>query len=417
MTITINSVPAPSAPSAPSAPAAPAAPAAPSAPAVPAVPVQLQFPASAQAATTTDVRTAALQFLSWAREHGLLAADAYRPHETLPNPEFDHATLDPGVFSALRTRQVRFLAVASQKNHISVFLKKAAPNSKELKILPRTCNGHTLSYHQGNTESVSPTAVAESTNNCSMHQHETKDFYTCGSSISVGNNREAGTLGCLVRNARSELFGLSNNHVSGACSYAPIGLPVLAPGILDVGPGNPFPFTIGLHETQLPMQFGDPSGVDHTQNSDAALIKITSPNLISSMQRNFYDTPASVIDLQPGMQVEKVGRTTGHTHGIVLGELIGAVLINYVAAQYGFSGGAYFEGVFVVHGVGDVFSDGGDSGSLVTHVDANGIRHAVGIVFAGCIDNSAPGNKRALILPLRPILNRFNVTLLSQHNC
>ena len=165
------------------------------------------------------------------------------------------------------------------------------------------------------------------------------------------------------------------------------------------------------------MMFGDPSSVDHTLNSDAALIRIMAPNAISSMQRNAYDTPVSVADLLPGMKVEKVGRTTGHTYGAVLGELFGAVSVNYVAGQYGFSGAAYFEQVFVVHGLGDVFSDGGDSGSLVTYVDDNGVRHAVGLVFAGCVDNSAPGGKRSFVLPLRPSLNRFNVSLVAQHNC
>lgn len=380
-------------------------------------PTQVLPHVSAPAAVTTDALTAARQFLCWARDRGLLASDAYSPTENLAAPTFDIAVLDPGVLSTLRSRQIRFLAVDSLSNRISVFLRRASPSVKELKILPKTCNGHALSYFQGNGENVSPANVAENTNNCTVHQVGANSFYTCGSSISVGNNREAGTLGCLVRDQHGDLFGLSNNHVSAACSYAPIGLPVLAPGIVDVAPGNPLPFTLGLHHSQLPMQFGDPSSVNHTQNSDAALIKITNSNLISSMQRGAYDTPVNVTDLLPGMQIEKVGRTTGHTHGIVLGEMVGAAPINYVANQYGFSGAAYFENIFVVHGVGDVFSDSGDSGSLVTYVDGNGTRHGVGLVFAGCLDNSAPGGKRSFILPLRPILQRFNVTLVAQHNC
>ncbi len=367
---------------------------------------------------TTDIRTAAQQLLSWAYSNGLLSADSFQPDASIPHPNFGQAVLEPGVYQALRTRQIRFLGINSVENVITVFLRRATPSVKEQKILPKVCNGYILQYVQGNPENVSPSNVATNTNSCATHQNATGSvFYTCGSSISVGNNREAGTLGCLVRDANGAIFGLSNNHVAGGCGYAPVGLPVLAPGIADVTPFNPSPFTLGLHTTPLPMVFGDPSTVNFASNSDAAIFRITATGAISSMQRAAYDTPISVMDLAPGMQVEKVGRTTGHTYGTVTTEIFGAIPVEYQASQYGFSGPAYFEQMFVVHGHGDVFSDSGDSGSLVTTLDGAGQRHAVGLVVAGCIDNSAPGGKRSLILPLRPILNSFNVTLVANFNC
>ena len=219
-----------------------------------------------------------------------------------------------------------------------------------------------------------------------------------------------------MRDAAGELFGLTNSHVSAACSYAPNGLPVLAPGVLDVSPHNPHPFTLGTHARQLPMVTGDPSSIDHTLNSDAALFKFTQSHLISSMHRTFYDTPTSVVDMIPGMLVQKVGRTTGLRAGKIHTEIVGASPVTYTAGQYGLAGTVYLEPLFVVHGDGDIFSDGGDSGSLVTHLDAAGVRHAVGIVVAGCVDNSAPGGKRSLVLPLRPILAKLQVTLVSGHN-
>lgn len=364
-----------------------------------------------------NTRTSALQFLRWAHDHGLLSSDAYFPGDTFEAPNFGDAQLDAEAVGILRNRQIRFVAIDESKRAISVFLRKASPTVKELKSLPKVCNGAALRYHQGNAETVSPSNVAEATSTCALHTVGGNSFYTCGSSISVGNNREAGTLGCLVRDGTGKLFGLTNNHVSGACSYAPAGLPILAPGILDVGPTNPHPFTIGTHVRQLPMLVGDPSSVDHALNSDAALFEIKDLSQVSSMQRNVIDTPLSVMDMVPNMQVQKVGRTTSMTNGIVLGEIIGAANVNYVASQYGFAGSVYFEPMFIVHGIGDVFSEGGDSGSLVTHVDANGDRHAVGMVVAGCADGSAPGGKRSIILPLRPILNKFNVSLVSGHNC
>lgn len=363
-----------------------------------------------------NIRTTALQFLRWARNHGLLASDAYYPGETFDLPSFGDEPVGAAPLGVLRARQIRFVTIDSAANRILVFLRRASPTAKELKGLPTHCNGFSLNYHQGNPETVMAANVAEATSTCAMYQVAGQHFYTCGSSISVGNNREAGTLGCLVRDATGQLFGLSNNHVSGACSYAPSGLPVIAPGILDVSPTNPHPFTLGIHTRQLPMHVGDPSSIDHAQNSDAALFQIVNPAVISSMQRRHYDTPSSVMDLVPGMQVQKVGRTTDLKAGVVMGEVIGAMPINYAAGQYGFSGAVYFEPLWVVHGVGDVFSEGGDSGSLVTHVDAAGIRHAVGLVVAGCTDNSAPGGKRSIILPLRSILDRLNVQLVANHN-
>ena len=371
----------------------------------------------ATAPQAADIRTSALQFLRWAHDHGLLAADAYYPGDTVGAPNFGDAPVDQAAFGTLRSRQIRFVAIDVTSNKISVFLRKASPTAKELKTLPSTCNGSTLQYHQGNPETVSPAAVAEATSTCALHDVGGNHFYTCGSSISVGNNREAGTLGCLVRDAGGQLFGLTNNHVSGACSYAHSGLPVLAPGVLDVSPNNPYPFTIGVHSRQLPMLTGDPSIVDHALNSDAALFQIVAANLVSSMQRNHYDTPVSVMDIAPGMAIQKVGRTTGLSNGVVLAEVVGATPIYYSAAQYGFSGCVYFEPLYVAFGLGDIFSDSGDSGSLVTHVDAQGARHAVGLVVGGCADSSAPGGKRSLILPLRSILDRFNVTLVAGHNC
>ena len=370
-----------------------------------------------QAPLQVDVRTTALQLLRWAYDHGLLTSDAYFPGPTIGTPTFGDSEVSITALGILRFRQIRFVAIDTAAQKISVFLRKASPSLKELKTLPTVCNGVKLQYHQGSSETVAPSTVGEATSTCGLYLVGTHSYYTCGSSISVGNNREAGTLGCLVRDAAGQLFGLTNNHVSGACNYAPTGLPVLAPGVIDVSPTNPHPFTIGTHSRQLPMIAGDPSSVDHALNSDAALFEITDLSRVSSMQRTSYDTPVSVMDMVPGMHIQKVGRTTGMTNGIVLGELVGAASVNYSASQYGFAGSVYFEPLFVAHGLGDIFSDGGDSGSLVTHVDAQGIRHAVGLVVAGCTDNSAPGGKRSLIFPLRPILQRFNVTLVDSYNC
>jgi len=83
---------------------------------------------------------------------------------------------------------------------------------------------------------------------------------------------------------------------------------------------------------------------------------------------------------------------------------------------YNFSGFVLFAQVYVVVGEGNIFSDTGDSGSLVTTVDAEGNRSAVGLVFAGRGDAAAPGEKISLILPIKPILAALDVTLVTGHN-
>jgi hypothetical protein len=156
--------------------------------------------------------------------------------------------------------------------------------------------------------------------------------------------------------------------------------------------------------------------IEPKEKLDAAIFRIRDEGLVTSYQGQAYDTPAATGPLVPGMMVEKVGRTTGHTKGQVISQMYGAFPVNYTAALYGFNGSVLFEPVFCIVGNGSIFSDSGDSGSLITSVDANGNRIAVGLVFAGMPDVNAPGGKLTLALPLEPVLNQLGVTLVSGHN-
>jgi hypothetical protein len=361
-----------------------------------------------------SIESAAMRLLRWAHDLSLLRPEAYFPGDGYSYPDFDSAS-DSAV-SFLRQKQIRFVGINQARQEISVFLQKAAPGERVLKSLPATCDGYRIRYRQGNPEPVSPANVAEAATPCAMHVAQGSEFYTCGSSISVGNVQAAGTFGCLLRDPAGQLYGLSNNHVSGSCNYAPTGLPIVAPGIMDVSPHNPRPFTVGLHDRQLTMLMGDPTVVNSQQNQDAAVFRIVDDALVSSMQQNFYDSPATAMQLQAGMEVEKVGRSSGHTHGRVVSQLMGPVSVAYTTPQYNFNGTVYFDGMYMVHGVGDRFSEGGDSGSLVVHTDAGGTKHAVGIVVAGGADNSAPGQKFSLIMPINPILALFGMDLVAGHN-
>ncbi|MDS0849237.1 hypothetical protein [Burkholderia cenocepacia] len=366
------------------------------------------------AAPSVTIDAAALRLLRWSHDQSLLRLEAYFPGEGYGHPEFDQ--MSDRAVAFLRQKQIRFVGVNEARSEISIFLQKAAPGERLLKSLPSMADGYRLRFRQGNPEAVSPTTVAEAATPCATHIANGGLYYTCGSSISVGNARAAGTLGCLLRDGAGQLFGFSNNHVSAGCNYSPNGLPILAPGVLDVSPHNPHPFTIGYHDRQLTMLMGDPTVVNSQQNQDAAVFRIADEDRVSSMQQGFYDSPSTAIALAPGMDVEKVGRSSGRTQGRVISRVIGPADITYSAPQYNFNGVVYFDNMYWVHGIGDRFSEGGDSGSLVVHTDASGQRHAVGVIVAGAVDSSAPGGKISMIMPILPILALLGMGLVSGHN-
>ncbi len=375
--------------------------------------------ASTRLGKTMQAIEAAQIFHDWAMEQGLMPDGPTVPTVSQPSKLALVQPVTDEAKQILRTKQVQSIAFSEPREEIFVFTKRVAPTSrKQLAILPSAVDSVKIRYRQGVQIPVGglpsipfggPAYVVRTFANGS-------NVYTCGSSVSVGNSREAGSLGCLVRDELGVLYGLSNNHVTGSCSFAGIDLPILAPGVFDVAPKCLSPFTIGFHSVSLPMVPGSADNIDARTNLDAALFKIADESAVSSYQGDHYDTPAQPGVLSPDLEVEKVGRTTRHTTGRVLGQIHGAHGIQYSAALYGFSGMIYFDPLFAIAGRGELFSDLGDSGSLITAVDTGGNRFAVGIVVGGMNDGSAPGGKLTLAMPLAPILAAFRVSLISGHN-
>lgn len=363
-----------------------------------------------------NARDAALIFEGWAKINGLIFGE-----QAINNVEPSELTngFSDAAIPILRARQIQFIGFNEAKKEVCVFLKKILPVSKKiLELLPQAIDDIDIKYRQGNAEGIGISPIdAHSSPPYTVRSGATGvDFYTCGSSISVGNFRDSGTLGAIVKKSDGTLFGLSNNHVTGSCNHSDVGLPIVAPGVYDVCAGGRDPFTIGYHADSLPMVPGVPSNVSVLDNHDLAIFEIKIPTQLSSYQGAIYDTPNVTLPLVAGMQVEKVGRTTGATIGLVVSQLIGPVPITYAASLYGFSGRVFYEPMFLVVGSGDIFSDHGDSGSLVTHVAPDGNRYAVGIVVGGAVDSKAPGGKVSLILPIHDALPRLGVTLVSGLN-
>lgn len=320
--------------------------------------------------------------------------------------------------SILERQSITAFGVNRKKNTVFVYTSKKI-SKKDQQIVPSSlCDGVRLVYRQARPVSViNDVAIPLSSSISYYVTGGAGGYYACGSSISPGNNRMAGTLGCLVRDDRGTLYGLTNNHVTGGCNNARQHMPVVGPGVLDVMVGHRDPITIGHHDQVLPMRQGEPTAVNHWENTDAALFKIADEKLTSSMQGNVYDTPQLVIDPEEDMIVEKVGRTTGYTKGVVESVIAGPLNVSFKSVTYHsanehtqFIGQVYFEPVYLIRSDDGPFSLSGDSGSLVVSMQPDGRRAAIGLIFAGMEPSES------YMLPLRPILERFRVSIVSNHH-
>jgi hypothetical protein len=314
---------------------------------------------------------------------------------------------------AMQKARLTGFSVDAAKNTI-YFLGNLKPTKKLIEMLPNGLqDGVKIAYAQARPSSIGeqPDATSLSVQNSSF----VAGRFTCGASVGPANHRTAGTLGCLVSRS-GKLFGLSNNHVTGGCSYLPIGMPILVPGVWDVVADGPLPLAIGRHDAVLPMVPGDPSVVDAEKNSDAAIFEILDPAKVSSAQREYFDTPTDVVVPVAGMHVEKIGRTTVITEGVIHSEQFGFRPVRYrepvpISAEevipVNFT--ASFPNVWLIKGKDGAFSGPGDSGSLIVTTNGAGKRSAVGLLFAG-------GDDFTYMLEIGPILQRFGVKLVGGHN-
>lgn len=369
---------------------------------------------AAPPATTHEVASGIAR---WAISRGLI--------EQLP-PAVDNVYLAPVPMLAfsheaeqlLRLKEIQSISFSQTSSTIYIYTKKKVAQ-KDLQVLPTNLRQNSIVYPQGHLDTVGKGLGVSQGASYGIHKALSTgmDHYACGSSISPGNDRSAGTMGAMVRLPDGKIYGLTNNHVSALCSHVQPGTPILAPGVIDVGADVHPPFTLGFHARALEMKVGSVGNVDIAGNLDAAVFLLANTASMSSMQGSAFDTPIAIADPIEGMRVEKVGRTTRHTKGQIVSRELRPTGVNYQAQTYGFSGVIRFANVFTIHGLQSEFSSQGDSGSLVVQVDDRG--HplaAVGIIFAGGPDSIAPGGVKSLMLPIRPILQAFGAQLVGGHN-
>jgi hypothetical protein len=216
----------------------------------------------------------------------------------------------------------------------------------------------------------------------------------------------AGTIGARVKDLYGNVYALSNNHVYANQNEASIGDNVLQPGAFDGGT-NPVDRIGTLYDFE-PIDFTF-AGENYI---DAAIALSSTSDLGNSTLEDGYGTPNSIIfgdgnedgsfdniNALLNLPVQKYGRTTGLTQGVV------SAINVYVEVCYEqwwilCIKSAYFYDQIQISGSG--FSGGGDSGSLIVTDDAN--KNPVGLLFAGS-DTTTFANRIDLVL------NAFGVTI------
>lgn len=203
----------------------------------------------------------------------------------------------------------------------------------------------------------------------------------------------AGTIGAFVRIAgASAVHVLSNNHVLAATDLGRRGDEVLQPGPTDGGTGAD---RIGALAAAVPL---DPDGPNLV---DAAVAVVDDEVPVDPTAHDGPVTETVDPDAVRGL-VRKIGRTTGVTRGRISAFEVDGVPVGYGTGVFSFDDQIEIEGVL------GLFSDGGDSGSLIT---TEGDRLGVGLLFAGSATGGPGGTGVTYANPLAAVLRALDATL------
>lgn len=172
----------------------------------------------------------------------------------------------------------------------------------------------------------------------------------------------AGTIGAFVeKNGMSYI--LSNNHVLALSNTAQYNDVIVQPG----------PFDGGLHPQDSISRLSGWVPIKATANFVDAAIGVIDVNTDFDPTYNGQQLGVPV-QAQIGVGAWKVGRTTGVTKGTV-----SAVALDDVPVRLGSLTVAYFDDQIEIQGDSGLFSEGGDSGSLILDPANN----PFGLLFAG----------------------------------
>jgi len=356
-----------------------------------------------------DIMEVAASIKKWASEHDLLGHDMIAQEEQNEDALglIETAFQSQATTTALANKKISLVVANPEEEKITVYLSRK-PTRNDISTLPKEIDKYKIEYKKASLPSSKYQRKAKQPQKEPYHIHK-RQYYTCGSSISPAAIPVTGTLGCLLRDKHGNLYGLSNNHVAGGCNYLEPQYPIMAPGMGDIAPNGFDPFTIGHFVRSGPFLHGSPSNIDIRPNLDVSIFRIKDPETVSSMQQHHYDTPTAIGGLPDNNRVYKVGRTTGLTVGIAKGCEAGAVAVHVKVPDL-FDSPVFFFQPLVIESEKAPFSQVGDSGSLIC-CDSGGQRQAYGLLFA----SSADGHL-TFAMPMRPILQTFDLELVGNHN-
>lgn len=205
----------------------------------------------------------------------------------------------------------------------------------------------------------------------------------------------AGTLGGFVRRAGAPgLLVLSNSHVLADSDRAAVGDPVLQPGPADGGGAADEVATLTAFQRFVATgNLVDAAVAALAEGVDADPTAYPGGPLLAAV--------AGALDLDPDEDVEKIGRTTGHTTGRIT-----AVEVDGVGVQYDDGVIATFDDQVEIEGRSGAFSAGGDSGSVIWRTRD---RAPLGLLFAGSTTGGTAGGGVTFANPLDTVLHVLGV--------
>lgn len=204
-------------------------------------------------------------------------------------------------------------------------------------------------------------------------------------------NVEAGTLGAFVKKD-GRLMMLSNSHVLAASGLAARGDAILYPGRHDGG-AEPNDLVARLADF---VKFE--TGGDFVNRVDCAIAEPVEGRLAQIREEiKWLGLPAGRIKPQRGMNVTKVGRTTGRTSGRVLDVNFRTVVFYPGVGEIGF-----IDQVLCTR-----YTQSGDSGALVMDKETG---KAVGLHFSGS-EPEGEVSGSSIFNPIGEVLKALGVSL------
>jgi hypothetical protein len=200
----------------------------------------------------------------------------------------------------------------------------------------------------------------------------------------------AGTFGALVE-ADGKHYILSNNHVLANENALPVGSDIFQPGLLDRN--TPATSKIAKLSHFIKLKTAGSNQVD------CAIAELNAVSLASAtiLPKVGKLSSGATVQAKEKMKVEKTGRTTGYTTGVIR-DVQATVKVTYDSGTLTFA-----DQIVIVNAGGSSFSDAGDSGSLIV---ARTTKQAVGLLFGGTASHTLANH-------IDDVLSALNVSIVA----